>query len=59
MKNLNIETEYFRCNLDVSACTVEAAEKARKFVQRYGSEIIFLHKDGKVTQYNIFSGKEH
>lgn len=49
--NLNILSEYTRCMCEVSQCTVEAAEKAIKFCEDLGSEMILLHKDGKVIQY--------
>lgn len=55
--NLNIEAEYFRCTNPVNASTVEDAEKAIDFCAKYGSEIIFLHKDGVVTQYMKFQPK--
>lgn len=49
--NLNILAEYTRCINEVSLCTVESAEKAIEFCEKLGSEMILLHKDGKVIQY--------
>jgi hypothetical protein len=51
MQNLNILDEYRRCTNDVANSSVESAEKAIAFCEKYGAEMIILHKDGMILPY--------
>lgn len=51
MQNLNILAEYKRSSETPQSVTVEDAEAVIKFCGHYGTECIFLHKDGVISQY--------
>lgn len=51
MTNLNILDEYKRCNETAQSITVDEAEAVINFCKPHGTEVIFLVKNGEVSQY--------